>query len=69
MLWHLASSVAVRRVSVVHSVQTSASLKTAWPIKAKFHVDSPIKEGTKIYINGTGHMAKMAAMPIYVKTL
>ena len=24
--------------------------------------------GTKIYTNGLGHMTKMAAMPIYVKT-
>ena len=25
--------------------------------------------GMKVYINGTGHMTKMATMPIYGKTL
>ena len=25
--------------------------------------------GTKVYINGPGHMTKMAAMPIYGKNL
>ena len=36
--------------------------ETPWPIKDKFHVK-------KVYINGLGHMTKMAAMPIYVKNL
>ena len=44
------------------------SSKTAWPIKAKFHVKPPWEGGTKVYINGPGHMTKMAAMPIYGKT-
>ena len=34
-----------------------------WPIKPKFYVE----RGMKVYINGLGHMTKMAAMPIYVK--
>ena len=41
--------------------------ETAWPIKAKFYVEPPWEGGTKIYINGPGHMTKMAAMPIYGK--
>ena len=41
----------------------------AWPINAKFHVDHPWKVGKKVYINGTGHMTKMAAIPIYGKNL
>ena len=45
------------------------SSETAWPIKAKFYVEPPWKGGTKIYINGQGHMTKMAAMPIYDKNL
>ena len=46
------------------------SSKTAWPIKAKFYVEPPWEGGTKVCINGPGHMTKMAAMPIYmVKTL
>ena len=28
-----------------------------------------MEEGMKVYINGSGHMTKMAAMPIYRKTL
>ena len=45
------------------------SSETAWPIKAKFYVEPPWKGGTKGYINGPGHMTKMAAMPIYGKNL
>ena len=41
--------------------------KTTWSINAKFHVKPPWKVGKKVYINGAGHMTKMAAMPIYVK--
>ena len=43
------------------------STETAWPIKAKFYVEPPWEGGTKVYINGPGHMTKMAAMPIYGK--
>ena len=42
---------------------------TTWPIKAKFYVEPPWEGGTKVYINGPGHMTKMAAMPIYGKNL
>ena len=45
------------------------SSETAWPIKAKFYVEPPWEGGTKVYINGPGHMTKMAAMPIYGKKL
>ena len=38
------------------------SSKTAWPIKTKFYVEPPWEGGTKVYINGPGHMTKMAAM-------
>ena len=43
------------------------SSETALPIKAKFYVEPPWEGGTKVYINGPGHMTKMAAMPIYGK--
>ena len=39
----------------------------AWPIKAKFYVEPPWEGGTKVCINGTGNMTKMAATPIYGK--
>ena len=43
------------------------SSETALPIKAKFYVEPPWEGGTKVYINGPGHMTKMATMPIYGK--
>ena len=43
------------------------STETAWPIKAKLYVEPPWEGGTKVYINGLGHMTKMATMPIYGK--
>ena len=43
------------------------SSETALPIKAKFYVEPPWEGGTKVCINGSGHMTKMAAMPIYGK--
>ena len=43
--------------------------ETAWPIIAEFRVEPSLAGGKKVYINGTGHMTKMAAMPIYVKNL
>ena len=39
--------------------------ETALPIKAKLYVEPRWEGGTKAYINGPGHMTKMAAMPIY----
>ena len=43
--------------------------ETNWPIKAKFYVKPPWEGGTKVYMNVPGHMTKMAAIPIYGKTL
>ena len=43
--------------------------ETAWPIKAKFYMEPPWEGETKVYINGPGHMTKMATMPIYGKDL
>ena len=55
-----------RRPSTISNVFSS---KTAWPIKAKFYVEPPWQGGKKVYINGPGHMTKMAAMTIYGKNL
>ena len=60
---HASASVVVV-VVVVHHFQTSSPL-----IKAKSYVEPPWEGGTKVYINGPGHMTKMAAMPIYGKNL
>ena len=43
--------------------------ETVWPIKAKFRVGPPWEVGKKVYINGAGHITKMAAMLIYGKNL
>ena len=43
--------------------------ETDWPIKAKFRVEPPREVGRNVYINGTSHMTKMAAMLIYGKNL
>ena len=53
-----------RRPSTISNVFLS---ETAWPIKAKFYVEPPWEGGTKVYINGPGHITKMAATPIYGK--
>ena len=45
------------------------SSDTIRPIEAKFRMESPSDRGTKICSNGSGHMTKMAAMPIYGKNL
>ena len=45
------------------------SSENALPIKAKFYVEPPWEGGTKVCINGPGHMTKMAARPIYGKNL
>ena len=61
----------VRRLSSVCRPPFSKifSSEIAWPIKAKFNVEPLWERGTKVYINGLGHMTKMAAMLIYGKNL
>ena len=66
------ASVGVRRPSSVRRPFTFSNVissETAWPIKAKFYVKPPWEGGTKVCINGPGHMTKMAAMPINGKNL
>ena len=53
-----------RRPSTISNVFSS---EAAWPIQAKFYVEPPWEGGTKVCINGPGHMTKMAATPIYGK--
>ena len=58
----------VRRSSVRRVVRapfSKISSETAWLIKAKFHVVSLWERGTKVCINGSGHMTKMDFTPIY----
>ena len=69
--WIRRPSVVFRRPSVIgpSTISNIFSSETAWPIKAKFYVEPPWERGTKVCINGPGHMTKMAAMPIYGKNL
>ena len=61
------SSVVVRRRPF--TISNVFSSETTWPIEAKFYVQPPWQGGKKVYINGPGHMTKMAAMPIYSKNI
>ena len=55
----------VRRPSLISNVFSS---EAARPVTAKFYVEPSWEWGTKSYINGPGHLAKMAAHPYMVKT-
>ena len=66
MLRRPSSSSVVVRPSTISNVFSS---ETAWPIKAKFYVEPPWVGGKNVYINGPGHVTKMATMPIYGKNL
>ena len=64
------SSSSVHRPSVrLFTFSNIFSDETAWPIKAEFYVEPPWEGGTKVCINGPGHMTKMAGTPIYGKNL
>ena len=57
----------VRPSSSIRShIQMSSPLKPLGQ-SVKFYVEPPWEGGTKAYINGPGHMTKMAATPIYGK--
>ena len=58
------ASVGVRRRPQCSNIFFS---ETAWPIKAKFYVETPWVGGTKFCSWHLGHMTKMAATPIYGK--
>ena len=63
----------VRRTSSVRRRRPQCSniffSETVGPIKAKFDVEPPRVGGTKFCSRHLGHMTKMAATPIYGKTL
>ena len=52
-----------------HYFQTSSSLKPLGKSMLNFIWSLFWEEKMKVYINGPGHMTKMAAMPIYGKNL
>ena len=59
----------VRHPSVRSHFQTSSPLKPLDQSKPNFMWSLLWEGGTKVSINGPGHMTKMAAMPIYGKNL
>ena len=68
-----AGSVARPSLSVVvrlrpHSLNIFSS-EIAWPIKVKFHTKPPWDRGTNVCSKGSGHMTKLAAMPMWGKNL
>ena len=42
-------------------------LQNPWPIKVKFYRKHLYGGGTNVFINNSGHITKMSAMPIYGK--
>ena len=51
----------------VPSTQNIVSSDTMRPIELKFHMKTPYDRLAKIYTICSGHMTKMATMPIYGK--
>ena len=51
----------------VPSTQNIVSSETIRPIELKFHMKTPYDRLAKIYTICSGHMTKMATMPIYGK--
>ena len=64
-----ANSIPVTPVSVRPSTFSNIFSETTGHIKLKFHMETPKDAGTTVCSNGPGHMTKMAATPIYGKTL
>ena len=56
-------------VCMLSTFSNSSSSETTEQIEAKFHVESPGDGGTEVCSNYTGHMTKMATMPILSKKL
>ena len=52
-----------------YSMTISYISKATWPVVIKFHIQPSMAEGTKNCSNGLGHMASMAAIPMYGKNL
>ena len=57
----------VAHIGVPSTHLNLVSSETTGPIELKFHVKTPYDRLAKIYTNCTGHMTKLATMPIYGK--
>ena len=56
-------------VCVLSKFSNIFSSENSRPIEAKSYVKPPWDGGTIVYSNGPGHLTKMAAMPIYDKSI
>ena len=60
-------SAKVAHIGVSSTHLNIVSSETTRPIELKFHMKTPYDSLAKIFTNCTGHMTKMATMPIYGK--
>ena len=60
-------SAKVAHIGFPSTHQNIVSSETTRPFELKFHMKTPYDRLAKIYTNCTGHMSKMATMPIYGK--
>ena len=60
-------SAKLAHIGVTSTHKNIVSPETTWPIELKFHKKTSYDRLAKIYTNCTGHMTKMATMPIYGK--
>ena len=60
-------SAKVAHIGVPSTHENIVSSETTWPIELKFHMKTPYDRLAKIYTNCTGHLTKMATIPIYGK--
>ena len=58
-------SAKVAHIVVPSTLQNIVFSETTRPFKLKFHMKTPYDRLAKIDTNCTGHMTKMATMPIY----
>ena len=60
-------SAKVAHIGVPSTHQNIVSSETTRPFELKFHMKTPYDRLAKIYTKCTGHLTKMATMPIYGK--
>ena len=60
-------SAKVAQIGVPSTIQSIVSSETTWLFELKFHMKTSYDRLAKIYTDYTGHMTKMATMPIYGK--
>ena len=57
----------VAHIGVQSTQQNIVSSEATRPFELKFHMKTPYDRLAKIFTNCTGHLTKMATMPIYDK--